>query len=228
MRLSSPCLAIVPSGHGYVKVATFPSPQFAPVFDQFKEAIQAFVDRKVPGVIIDLRRNGGGDDAVTAKIAGFFYRERHFYYAGAFYNASSKKYEIDPKEVFWIEPQLPHYSGEVVALISNGTVSNGEGLADAIQQLPQGYAVGFYGTNGAYGATGGQIKMPGGYLFLYPNGRGVNLAGKILLESNKAGVGGVTPDFRPARTMETIRAESLEGKDVELEYAIRLLGNALN
>lgn len=214
---------ILPGGYGYVKITTFPSPQFAPVVQQFKEAIQAFVDKKVPAIILDLRRNGGGDDEVTAKVAGFFYSQRQFYYSAAFYNTGSKQFEVNPKEKFWIEPQLPHYPGRVMAIISNGTVSNGEGLADAVQQLPQGYLVGFYGTNGAYGSTGGAVKMPKGYFVLYPNGRGVDLNGHILLESDKNGLGGVLPDFRIPRTAENIYATIVENRDIELEFAIQKL-----
>lgn len=214
---------ILPNGYGYVKITTFPSPQFAPVAEQFKEAIQIFVDKKVPAVILDLRRNGGGDDEVTAKVAGFFYAKRQFYISYSIYNSDTKKFEFDPKETVYIEPQLPHYQGMVVAMVSTGTVSNGEGLADAVQRLPQGHVAGFYGTNGAYGGTGGSIKMPKGYLVLYPNARGEDSDRRILLECNKKGIGGVSPDIRIPRTFENIYSAVIENKDVELEFVIHKL-----
>lgn len=214
---------ILPNGYGYVKIATFPSPRFAPIFEQFKESIQAFVDKKVPAIIVDLRRNGGGDDAVTAKVIGFFYRARQFYLAEAVHNVDSGKFETNFKEAIWIEPQIPQYSGTVVVMVSPGTVSNGEGFAHAIQQLPQGYAVGFYGSNGAYGGTGGSVKMPKGYLVLYPSARDVDQAGKIVLESDKTGTGGVVPNFRVPRTLEKIRNVFVDGEDIELQFTTALL-----
>lgn len=218
---------ILPDGYGYIKVATFPSPQYAPVFDQFKAAIQTFVDKKVPAVILDLRHNGGGDDEVTARIAGFFYTQRAFYYAVAVAETGSKQFKVNPAENVWIEPQLPHYAGRVMAMVSAGTVSNGEGLALAIQQLPQGDVAGFHASNGAYGETGGSVKMPLGYLVLYPNGRGLDQNGNILLESDRQGRGGVVPDFRLPQTAETIDANFNQGRDVELEFAIQKLREQL-
>ncbi|HEY0546038.1 MAG TPA: S41 family peptidase [Pyrinomonadaceae bacterium] len=218
---------ILPGGYGYIKVTTFPSPQFAPVYDQFKAAIQTFVDKKVTAVILDLRHNGGGDDEVTAKIAGFFYTQRKFYYAAAIAGTGLKQFKINPAENVWIEPQLPHFAGRVLAMVSAGTVSNGEGLALAIQQLPQGDVIGFHASNGAYGETGGSVKMPLGYLVLYPNGRGLDENGNILLESDGKGRGGVVPDLRLRQTAETIDANFNQGRDVELEFALRTLSEQL-
>ena len=214
---------ILPSGYGYVKITTFPSPQFASVAAQFKEAIQTFVDKKVPAMIIDLRHNGGGDDEVTAQVAGHFFAKKQFYVSYSIFDPDKKIFEPDPQEIVWIEPQAPYYAGKVAAIISNGTVSNGEGLADAIQKLENGHVIGFYGTNGAYGGTGGQVNMPNGYIVLYPNARCVDLDGNILLESDKNGVGGVVPDLRIPRTPETISASFVEGKDVELDFAVGVL-----
>jgi carboxyl-terminal processing protease len=214
--------SLMRNGIGYLKIVTFPTLQFGDVFQQAKDALSFFAERNVTSLVIDLRRNGGGDDEVTAKVAGLFMNERQFYRSVARYDPKTNAFG-EPEEELWVEPEIPRFSGPIAVLISPGTVSNGEGIALALKQRPQTRLIGEFGTNGAYGSTGGSIKMPLGYLILYPIWRALDQNQKIIIESDALGRGGVMPDVYVPRTSATLRARTLEGRDVELEFAENIL-----
>lgn len=90
-----------------------------------------------------------------------------------------------------------------------------------ISRLPHGRVLGFHGTNGSFGMTGGEIKMPGGYSIHYPFGRSVDQYGVVQLDSRN-GIGGVAPNLRVPKTLENVLAFAA-GTDVELQYAIKYL-----
>jgi len=240
---------VLPSGYGYIRLPTFIPIKLTlelidpdlPIesteedmmnqiiqvlYEPFKRAIHQFRDRQVPGVILDIRGNGGGVGGVPPVLSSFFYTEVDHYKYVAIYNPDSGEFEIDPAETKLIlnefEPQEPAYTGPVVALVNPAIFSTAEGVAMAIQRLPQGHAIGFYGTSGSFGATGlVDVKMPDGYYFRYPKSRSLDVNKVIQLDS-RDGEGGVVPDIRVPRTEEAMIAFG-EGQDVELEFAIQTL-----
>jgi carboxyl-terminal processing protease len=210
---------LLDNGYGYIKITLIPSPEFGDISQTLKEAILEFTQARTKGIVIDLRHNGGGDDSVTAKLPGFFYPEREQQFSVEYFQPASKRFEIDPKEIYWTEPLSPLYSGPVVVMVSPGTVSGGEGLAMALRRRPNVKVVSFYGSNGSFGSTGGVAKMPGGYSIFFPIGRAVDKDGKILLDSDSTGRGGVSPDIRVPRTLDGLRDAILNGIDLELAAA---------
>src|SRR5258708_3046632 len=58
---------VLPSGNVYIRFDGFQRP----ITKEFRQALQKF--RDAPGLIVDLRRNGGGDLAVLLPIAGYFF-----------------------------------------------------------------------------------------------------------------------------------------------------------
>ena len=231
---------ILPEGYGYVLVRM--EKDFVPgtnqpalgyptgVYQRFKEAITSFVTAKVPGVIFDLRGNYGGSDQLAADMCGFFYTDPSWYEYQEYYDKRTGRflrYTVDEHtpETFVdnisITPQTPYFDGPVVVLVNPGTTSSGEGPAMGIGRLPQAKVIGFHGTNGSFGMTGGAILMPGGYLIEYPYGRSVDKNGVVNLDS-KNGVGGVAPSLRVPKTLENVLAYAA-GVDVELQYAIKYL-----
>ena len=93
----------------------------------------------------------------------------------------------------------------------------------AISRLPNGRVIGFHGTDGSFGMTGGEITMPGGYTIEYPYGRSLDQNGVIQMDS-KNGIGGVAPNPRVPMTQENVLAFAA-GTDVELQYAIDYLSS---
>jgi carboxyl-terminal processing protease len=217
---------LLPSGHGYIRLTGFfgeTKAQTDAIFPAFAEAITWFNQLRAPGLVLDLRQNSGGIDELAARIAGIFYRGPANYLDAEYFDPASGTFAVKKDEHIAIAPQQPAFGGPVAALISPGTVSAGEGLARAIQQLPQGATVGFSGTHGSYGMTGGRIELPEGIVVSFPVGRSIDENGRILLDADARLNGGVDPDVRVALTAERLRQMRIDGRDVELEAAIALL-----
>ena len=66
----------------------------------------------------------------------------------------------------------------------------------AVQRLPQGRVISYYGTNGSFGMAGAIITMPGGFQLHFPFGRSLDLNRRVQLDADGNGQGGVTPDIR--------------------------------
>ena len=202
-----------------------------PIYDEFKEAIQYFTDLDVPGIIVDLRANMGGSDSLAAALSGFFYQAPAFYEYQNWYNNITGTFEnillddenaiIGRNVALNISPQTPHYEGPVIVIVNPLTISSGEGVAMAIQNLPQRQVLGFWGTNGSFGMTGGEATMPGDYKLHFPYGQSLNSNRTVQLDSRN-GVGGVHPDIAVPKTLENMAAYS-NGEDVELDYAVQTL-----
>ena len=141
---------------------------------------------------------------------------------GASASRETGRFVVEDDEVLLVEPQEPGFTAPVVVLVSTGTVSAGEGLAEAIQRLPHALVVGMFGSNGSYGMTGGRMEMPGGWRVTYPVGRAVDTAGTILLDADAFGHGGVVPDIRIPRSAENLLRVA-SGEDVELQWGLATL-----
>jgi carboxyl-terminal processing protease len=221
---------ILPSGYGYIKIE-----RFMPTLGGLRpgkivdNAIESFVAQGVPGIIFDVRGNGGGLDALVPQMAAHFYDEPDFYEYISYYDSDRGQFQINPAETLTIEPQPPHFSGPVMVLVDKGTASTAEGIPLTIQRLPQGYVVGFYGTNGSFamGDPGRNLyRLPEGLAFNFLAGRSLDADKNIQVDANAEGMGGVVPDVRVPLTEETVYAQFVEGKDVVLEAAVAAL-NAL-
>ncbi|MFB3764437.1 MAG: S41 family peptidase [Methanotrichaceae archaeon] len=208
--------SILPEGYGYV-FAYIEMPQG---YGLFRDAIESFVRADVPGVIVDLRFNDGGDDSIAACMSSFFLKDKSLFERVSNYNANTGK--LDTIASIWSKPQNLIYSGPVAVLVSPYTISTGEGLPMMIKRKPLGKVISFYGTAGAFGIEIGSISMPLGITLRYPTGRSLDAEGRIQIDSNSSLVGGVPPDIRIPITEDVI-TRFTEGKDVQLEAAMQWL-----
>ncbi|HLL54805.1 MAG TPA: S41 family peptidase [Myxococcaceae bacterium] len=223
---------VLESGHGYLRVPALEvtlkddysdaSRDQDPTYTGFRKAMEDFVARKVPGIVIDVRGNGGGDDKLTADLGGFFVGEAEHYEHLEAYNTRTRRFEIVPGGDATLRPQAVRYDGPVVVLVSPATISSGEGLPMCIQRRPRGRVVGFHGTNGSFGLDGGGATLPGRYVVGYPFGRSLDRSRAIQLDSDRTGQGGVVPNPRVPWTVENVTARA-SGRDAALELAIQTL-----
>lgn len=223
---------VLDSGYGYILLGALES-ETIPVKTlsaKLKEAMEFLTEQNVPGIVVDLRGNSGGSDDLAAEFAGYFYSETTFYEYQSYYNTVTGEFEIiyvaedgtRTRDIpLDIEPQTPQYDGPVVALVNPLSVSSAEGVAMTIKNLPQGLVVGFWGTNGSFGMTGGKALLPDGYEVAFPFGRSLDINEVIQLDSRN-GIGGVVPDVCIPMTSENaVRLGA--GEDVELDYTVNIL-----
>ena len=198
----------------------------------FRTSLREFTDKKIIGLIIDIRNNLGGSDIMVTDILASFYKTKTFYEYQNGFNTVTGVMEIRPdpdRKPFeadsglYIEPLAELFDGPVVAIINSKCVSSGEGIALGIKNLPNGLTLGFYGTNGSFGMAGDEAKMPGNIEVHWPFGQSLD-KDKVVQIDSRNGSGGVLPSIRtPMTAVNALRVAN--GEDVELEQAIQVLSS---
>ncbi|HEX8687650.1 MAG TPA: S41 family peptidase, partial [Pyrinomonadaceae bacterium] len=197
---------LLASGHAYVRFNRFRPP----VARLLKEALTKF--RDAPGLILDLRANGGGDGKEGFRVAGYFFDEkvpvaRVVTRTGKPPSALFGLVSL-PKEFEAGEKGGRLYSNPVVVLVNEGTGSTSELIANALQEQGRAYVVGTQSCGCVLAVLQHRGLKGGGDLavseigFATPKGRKLE------------GVG-VTPDKAVSVTLADLRA----GRDLALEEA---------
>lgn len=218
---------ILPSGIGYLRSSILvdfdDNGNVTGVIDglvaALNEAVAAFNAASVSGVIVDIRDNPGGFDRLAAIFGGLFYDHTELYEHASFYDDVAGTFVVVPQFTLYLEPQASYFGGPVVCLVNAGTASSAEGVAMAIQRLPLGYVMGFYGTHGSFGLVGGESALPAGMSVQFPLGRSLDAGYGIQIDSDHNMIGGIVPDRRIPLTVETVQRKFNDGVDVELEQA---------
>ena len=128
---------------------------------EFETILQQMIDAKVSALILDLRRNQGGDDTASARLPSYFQTHKSLFEYAEYFNEDTGTFEILRSGTLYVTPGRPHFSGPVIALIGSGTGSSGEGVAMEIARAPRGRTLGFDATAGYFGIDGGTVKLPG-------------------------------------------------------------------
>jgi carboxyl-terminal processing protease len=205
---------VLDSGFGYIAVFG----EDLKTMPQFETILQQMIDARVPALILDLRRNQGGDDTASARIPSYFQRHESLFEYAEYFDEDIGKFAILRSGTLYVTPRRPHFSGPVIALIGSGTGSSGEGVAMEIARAPRGRTLGFDATAGYFGIDGGTIKLPGQIEVDFPIGASLDSKRRIQLDSDYTGKGGVSPQVRVPRTYGNMLAIG-RGQDVELQAA---------
>lgn len=244
---------IQPEGYGYIKLTMEHGEDSAAVkqiYTDFRDAITSFNTQGVHGLVIDMRINAGGDDALSAAFSGFFYPDTVLYEYQTWYNPAHDSIEIWPAPIphfnpvtvqgyinpkyppgsLFIEPQGLTFSKPVMVLVSPRNISTGEGIPMTLQKLPNCKVIGFHGTNGSFGMVEYKIYIalaPEELYLRYPYGQSLDKDFKIQLEGDSTMAGGVIPDLRVPLNDTIIDQLYTDSIDVELNYAIKKLNAML-
>jgi len=201
------------SGLGYIKINTF-SDDYNLLASSWEHYIKSLNDNDVPGLIIDLRQNGGGSGELAADFAGYFFDQEIPLYDGYYYSEESGTFESDKRPSI-INPAPILYKGPIAVLVSPYCVSACEGFAYALTQQDRSIIVGHYPTAGAFGEVGrGQYTLPDNLSMQFPTGRPLTPDGTLLIE----GVG-VVPDI----TVPVTEESALGKTDAVLQAAVEAL-----
>jgi carboxyl-terminal processing protease len=183
---------------GYVRFNAF----MPPVHNKFKDAVESMQD--ATGLIIDIRGNHGGFLNVRKAMAETLVNDRVLFWR---YQGRDKLTEV------YLEPNDCVYEGPVIVLVDHLSVSSAEEFSGGLKAIKRATIVGER-TPGVV-VTANVEKLPNGATFLYPSAWTIT-ADRTVLEGH-----GVIPDIE----IFLDRSELLQGKDSQLEAAVRFLKN---
>lgn len=210
--------------HGYIKLQTMNPENQDKVFEEFKKALNEFKENKAEDLIIDVRNNDGGYDEFGAKIIGLFSKNKNLYHEEKIYNSQTKA--LEKYNDLFIEPNYIGFDKKMVILANSRTISAGEGFVYNLKKLNNVKSAGISGTNGSYGSlTDGQILMPENYMINYPKVACLDESGRIMIDSDYTGIGGVKPDLKIPLDMKAVKEIYEKNNDYEIDYLLNYLEN---
>ncbi len=171
-------------GWGYIKYTSFSWGNPKRSVELFDEGLDAVFD--VPGLIIDLRGNGGGYVDAISKIAGRFIAARE---TMGFYSVRTPGQEtisrvwdeatgsVNSRPRLLATPRKEIYTGPVVILIDRRCFSACESFTGGVQSFGRALVIGSDASGGGSGFVGG-LKLPSGAIISFswtvawlPNGQ---------------------------------------------------------
>jgi len=174
---------LLPSGNLYIRFDGFQKP----VQEEFKKSLEDYKD--APGLIIDLRQNGGGRSDILTSIAGDFFNsntvlaEFQTRKDVSHEESSGSTKELRKMMAGAVGGQL--YAGPIVILTDEYTASSSEIFAGGLQETGRAKVVGTQSCGCVIGIANNQ-KMKGGgvleiseVLFFTPKGRKLEGEGVI-------------------------------------------------
>jgi hypothetical protein len=195
-------------GIGYILIDSW-SRSCAEALEQAYVAIWEFAE--APGLIIDVRSNGGGAEPLAQKFAGCFIDEPKIY-AQHVYRAVDEPGGFTKPNNRVLEPNKgrPRYRGRIAVLMGPANMSSCEAFLLMMKQVPSCKLVG--GTS--YGSSGNPkpTDLGNGVTVFLPSWKAMRPDG-VCFEGK-----GITPDI-PVETTQT----ELLGRDPVLEAALKLL-----
>jgi carboxyl-terminal processing protease len=186
----------------------------------FKKVVERLTRDKVPGLVLDLRGNQGGDMALAKAFAGHFVDSGRSLGRLVAFDTKKNGFALDDKESIAVGPREPHYDGRIIVLVHRSTRDSGQIIARALQGQSNVVIMGVLGTEGSLAQVGGEITMPGGYAVHYPVGRYVDEKGNVLITANAEGDGGVEPDIVIPATVGLFEAQFTRARDSLLDAAV--------
>jgi carboxyl-terminal processing protease len=199
-----------PAGNAYIRFDAFQPA----ITKEFRQALERF--RNSPGLIVDLRRNGGGDLGVLAPIAGYFFDKKTLFAKDETRSGKPLSEFVGiwrlPLELYVGRSGDQIYSGPVVVLIDSRSASSSEVFAAGMQDSQRARIVGSQSCGCVLGIAKPRVMKGGGVLemsevlWFSPNGR--------RLEGT-----GIMPDQTVLPTLKSLQAK----EDPALEAADRAL-----
>lgn len=202
---------LLPSGVGYIKMnSNFDDLNL--LVRLFERALKDFSNQQVPGIIIDLRQNGGGS---PLGLGAFLLDRTIVTDQDEQFSEATGQFEPvgNPREV---EPTETTYRFNTVAVLTSLACSSAcEFEAYVFSQVPNAVVVGQFPTNGIYADVArGQYLLPEGFSAQFSAKRSLKQDGSLFLEGT-----GVVPNVKVPLNEQTL----LSGEDEVLKAAERLI-----
>ncbi|MBN8593188.1 MAG: PDZ domain-containing protein [Anaerolineae bacterium] len=195
----------------YIKIYSF-SESSRLTIQLWERALAIAADNQLPGVIVDMRQNGGGWGFLADQMAAYFFDEPLVLGFSSSYDESRGEFFIDPEseDRFILPREELRYSGPVAVLVGPACSSACELFSYNMTQEDRAAIVGQYPTGGL---SGGQeaFLMPEGIQLQFSVNRPLDEDGNIIIEGT-----GVVPTVQVPVTAETVLTED----DVVLDAAV--------
>jgi carboxyl-terminal processing protease len=153
---------VLPSGNVYIRFDGFQHP----ITKEFRQALQKF--RDAPGLIVDLRRNGGGDLAVLLPIAGYFFGKKTLFAKDSTRTGKPLSSYVGlfklPLQLYVGRPGDQIYSGPVVILVDAHSASSSEVFAAGMQDTLRAKVIGSQSCGCVLGIAKPRVMKGGGVL----------------------------------------------------------------
>ncbi|MCS7010223.1 MAG: S41 family peptidase [Anaerolineales bacterium] len=197
---------ILDSGVGYVAIYS-EADDIQLTIRLFERALKTFQEREVPGIIIDMRYNGGG---TPLGLAGFLTDQEISLGTSYYFNEVTGKFEPEGIENKILPNQNQYRFDKIVVLVGPACASACEEESYGFSKVPGAQVVGMFPSAAMFGEVSrGQFIMPEGFSMQFPTGRYLLPDGTLFLEGT-----GVQPTLRVPRTFETVSST----EDVVLKF----------
>jgi carboxyl-terminal processing protease len=153
---------VLPSGSAYIRFDGFQPP----IVKEFRRALERF--RNSPGLVIDLRKNGGGDLSVLLPIASYFFDKKTLFAkdstrTGRPLSEFAGVFRL-PLQLYVGKPGDQIYAGPVVILVDARSASSSEVFAAGMQDTQRAKIVGTPTCGCVLGIAKPRVMKGGGVL----------------------------------------------------------------
>lgn len=204
---------------GYVQWRSFESPNLN--IANWEHFLASMAGR--PGMIIDLRGNGGGLETLYYTMASYLFSKEKpapVKWSDRYeFNGLTNKFELargSSNKIYSPREELA-FSGKVIILVDSGTASSAEFFSKYLQVQGRARVIAESSTDGAGGSMR-QVLLPEKIVFTYTGGQIYKEGTKVPIIE---GIG-VKADLRIPISLEN-EAAKFAGHDVVLEAAVKLL-----
>ena len=211
---------ILPNGYVYAKIYSF-SDDDRLLITLWERMINTMNANGIPGLIIDMRQNGGGSGFLADQMAAYFFDDEHVTGQTAYYDEDQGDFYIDPDTIehFYLPSQESRFYGEVAVLVGPNCNSACEFFSYNMTIDDRAEIVGQYPTAGLGGSVE-QFFMPEGVQVRFTIGRAMNGDGDIHIE----GIG-VVPTLQVPVDETTLFYEGDPILDAAINHLDEVLGN---
>ncbi len=211
---------ILPSGYGYVTIYSFSDNERLTI-ELWERMIETFNDEEVPGIIIDMRQNGGGSGYLADQLGAYFFNEEHILGYSSSYNEAAGEFYLDPRseDRFCLPDDVEHprYAGEIAVIIAPGCFSACEFFSYNLTIDDRAAIIGHYPTGGLGGGID-DFLMPEDMTIRFTVIRALDADKNIHIEAQ-----GLPPTVLVPVTLESLTSSS----DPLLEAAEEHLTNII-
>jgi carboxyl-terminal processing protease len=239
------------AGAGYVRIHfELPTLRTPLPGRTLRRALARFAADRLPGVIVDVRGNCGGMDAMVPSLVAPLLREAKVYEIPGVYlrerrelqqprqrpedeerhghpqpqeHQEGGRFVPDPRQAVTVLPRPPLYRGRIAVLIDADTVSAGEAIPLLLEGQPDTAVIGLRATHGSFGIGLKSVALPGGLEVVIPHAQSLDGDGRVEVDGDAAGRGGVEPDVRLPLTEAVVDSWYGRGEDVVLDAGVRFV-----